>query len=69
MKIELTKEQISLLEIGSKLQYSENEFIYFLPIWFKIKNSSNTAEVYHLDKLPNDIKEIIEQYRHEISTN
>ena len=63
MKIELTKEQISLLEIGTKLQHSENEFFYYLPMWFKIENSSNTAEVYHLDKLPNDIKETIEKFR------
>lgn len=63
MKLKLTEEQISLLEIGNKLQHTEDEYLYFLPIWFKIQNNSNIAKLYHLDKIPDEIKKTIEKFR------
>ena len=63
MKLKLTKEQVELLEIGSKLKYSDNEYLYFLPMWFKIEVGSNIAEVFNLENLPDNIKKIIEKFR------
>ena len=54
MKIKLTKEQVDLLLQGNVLE--KNGVIYcHLPYWYKGVVGGDEFEVYHLDKLPEEL--------------
>ena len=63
MKIKLTKSQIKLLTNFSSIIFdaSLNKY-YFMPYWFKILENGE-IEIYHLNNLPQDIKEKIKERR------
>jgi len=71
MKIQITKEQKNLLETGSKIQLnnSDDEFLYFLPFWFKFKEGELTGELFMLETLPEEFKDHIKSIRNETTNN
>lgn len=55
MKVTLTKEQEDLLKMGTVI----GDY-HYLPFWFK---KGEEWEVFGLDYIPNELKEIIERKR------
>jgi len=73
MQLILTKEQIDLLEIGSKLQIRVNEedfeddkfeTWYYFPFWMK-KIEDDVFEMVHFESLSENIKNLINKERNE----
>lgn len=65
MKVKLTKSQKDLLNIGSKVEGLDGHFYYYIPFWFRSTDNSNIFEQYHLEKLPDELKFLIQTKRDE----
>lgn len=63
MKVELSKSQIELLEMGTKIKGQGGTVYYFLPYWYKSTNQQGVYEEINWDELPEGIKKYIENQR------
>jgi len=61
MKIELTNQQIQLLEMGKKINTGKNTW-YYLPYWYK-HVEGNTFEEISLEQLPEGLKKYLENIK------
>jgi len=62
-KITLTKQQIELLDTGSKIKTKEGYTWYYIPYYFKSTNEQGVFEEYTFEKLPEGIKKFINEKR------
>ena len=62
MKIELSKDQITLLEMGTKIPTSNGGKWYYLPYYYK-HIEGNTFEEVTFEKLPEGIQKYINNQR------
>ena len=65
MMIKLTKSQMNLLNIGSKLHTSDGYDYYYIPFYFKSTDKPNVFEQYSLEKLPTELLYLIDTKRNE----
>ena len=64
MKIQLTQEQIELLNIGNVTRVGDTNYRYhFLPYYFRVYDDDNTAEIFFLEKLPEELVEYLSRER------
>lgn len=55
-KITLTKQQIEMLETGSKVKTKEGYTWYYIPYWYKSTNEQGVYEEYSFQELPEGMK-------------
>lgn len=63
MKIELTNQQVQLLEMGTKINTKDGNTYYFLPYWYKKVDNNGMFEELNWDKLPEGVKKYIENQK------
>lgn len=63
IKLELTREQIELLENNSDVAINGRQKYYFMPLVFERSGESNYFKLHHVDKLPPKVERIINEFK------
>lgn len=63
VKLELTREQIQLLESNCDVTRDGRRKYYVMPLVFERSGESNFFNLHHIDKLPPRVERIINEFK------